>query len=154
MIAVPQTESPRAQAPASSVAGRPAASTPRVAPLYVVDDEAMVGEVLQAILQMAGFEVEVFQEPLLALHTLAEARVRPHLLLTDFAMGPVNGLELIHACKLVAPRLKTILIGGRLTFEVAPGDAFHPDRFLAKPFQPQLLLKAVRDVLALGAAAV
>jgi len=41
-----------------------------------------------------------------------EARNKPDLVITDFAMGSVNGFEVIERCKKAHPTLKTLLVSG------------------------------------------
>lgn len=116
--------------------------------VYVVDDEPLVGEVFEAILLLAKFEVRVFQDPALALQSVVEARARPQLLITDYAMGLMNGGELIQACRMVRPDLKTILVSSSVGANAAGTCPVEPDRFLVKPFQARTLLDTVREVLA------
>src|SRR5438477_4038233 len=84
-------------------------STSTNALVYVVDDEPMVGDVVQAILKMGGYDSVFFETPTAAFKAINEANPKPTLLLTDFQMPQMTGRELIQLCKKVHPRLKTIL---------------------------------------------
>ena len=61
-----------------------AATGKKTAVLYVVDDEPLVGDVVQAILKMGGYESVLFADPKAAFQALSEANPKPTLLLTDF----------------------------------------------------------------------
>ena len=125
----------------------PAAPVPVPNLIYVVDDEPMVGEVVQAILEIAEYPSEFFQDPELAWRKLNEESVRPSLLLTDFLMTPINGMELIQRAKGRWSDLPAILYSGNITEEVLQGYPLRPDAFLRKPFLPPTLLELVNSFL-------
>src|SRR5258706_12063113 len=75
--------------------------------IYVVDDELMIGEVVQVILRLEGFKPKFFADPEKALQSFLEEETKPALLLTDYLMSPINGMELIDRCKKHHPDLKT-----------------------------------------------
>ena len=120
----------------------------KTALVYVVDDEPLVGDVVQAILKMGGFESVLFADPKIALQALSEANPIPTLLLTDFQMPQMTGRELIQHCKKVHPALKTILYSGNVQEETVAFYPARPDRFLRKPFTPKTLIDFVQSVLA------
>ena len=122
---------------------------PRGAALvYVVDDEPMVGDVVQAILKMGGYDSVYFAEPEVALSALPDANPKPDLLLTDYLMPRMNGRELIQRCKVIQPRLRTILYSGNAQEETVSIYPTMPDRFLRKPFTPQVLINLVKSLVA------
>ena len=120
----------------------------KAALIYVVDDEPLVGDVVQAILKMGGFESVLFADPKIAFQALSEAIPKPTLLLTDFQMPQMTGRELIQHCKKVHPALKTILYSGNVQEETVAFYPTRPDRFLRKPFTPKTLIDLVQSVLA------
>src|SRR3954451_17410176 len=63
--------------------------------IYVVDDEPMLLELASAILEPQGYQIQVFRDPEVALQTYTAANPRPDLLITDYAMHTMNGMELI-----------------------------------------------------------
>ncbi len=123
------------------------ATTKTAAVVYVVDDEPMVGDVVQAILKMGGYESVFFQDPDTAFKAISEANPKPALLLTDFQMPQMTGRELIHHCKIAHPTLKTILYSGNVQEETVAFYPARPDRFLRKPFTPKTLIDLVQSVL-------
>jgi len=125
-----------------------AATGKKTAVLYVVDDEPLVGDVVQAILKMGGYESVLFADPKAAFQALSEANPKPTLLLTDFQMPQMTGRELIQHCKKVHPALKTILYSGNVQEETVAFYPTRPDGFLRKPFTPKTLIDLVQSVLA------
>jgi len=69
------------------------------------------------------------------------------LLITDFAMGKMNGLELIQQCKVHHPTLKTVLVSGTAGVEILLDSPVPVDRFLSKPHPIELLCQTVRTLL-------
>lgn len=116
--------------------------------VFAVDDEELVTDLIAAILGAEGYVVQVFQDPTRALQAFTEAHPKPDLLITDFVMGQMNGIELIEKCRQQAPALPTLLLSGTVTEDFIQLFATQPDRFLAKPFRAEQLLAAVREVLA------
>lgn len=119
--------------------------------IYIVDDEPMIGEVVEAILKLKGFRPRFFSDPTVALESLANDEPKPDLLLTDFLMSPINGMELIERSKRVRPSLKTILYSGNVGEEIIKYYSVAPDGFMTKPFLPVTLISTVNTVLKLQA---
>lgn len=124
------------------------ASTAARGLIFIVDDDRMVADVVEAILGLENYRTRVFLDPQLALAAFKAAAPRPALLFTDFVMDGLNGIDLIDACRRLDPGLKTILYSGSVGHEILARGGSRPDSFLAKPFQPQALLDLVRSVLA------
>src|SRR5436309_13228874 len=107
--------------------------------VYVVDDEPMVGDVVQAILKMGGYESVLFQDPNAAFKAISEVNPKPTLLLTDFQMTQLTGRELIQHCKKAHPLLKTILYSGNVQADTVALYPARPARFLRMPFPTHTL---------------
>jgi DNA-binding NtrC family response regulator len=119
----------------------------QTASIYIVDDEAMIGEVVEVILNLEGYRPRFFQNPVEALEAFTEADPKPNLLLTDFVMSPMNGMELIERCRQLCPELKCILYSGNVGQEITQFYSSKPDGFLSKPFLPKALTGIVQTVL-------
>lgn len=115
--------------------------------IVVVDDEPMVGELVQTIFSLEGLDSRVFQDPLVALREIKGWAGPPALLLTDFRMPGMNGMELIQGAKRRFPRLKTVLFSGNVDESIQNEYPLHADAFIRKPFYPQILLDTVRQVM-------
>ena len=116
--------------------------------IYIVDDQTMLLDLAEASLSGDDYELKKFHDPQAALKSFIRSKQRPTLLITDYAMGGMNGLELVEKCKAVAPQLKTILISGTMGAEIILDSPVEVDRFLPKPYQPSNLAELVRMVLA------
>jgi len=114
----------------------------------VVDDSPELGEMISLFLTRAGYLTRVFSDPLRALAVMASGEAQPRLLITDFRMPGINGLELIHRSKLIHPTLKVIAASANILDEEIEQYPFHPDRILAKPYTTASLLKTVKTLLA------
>ncbi len=116
---------------------------PRV---LIVDDEPSICDVLVSVLSNLGYEAIALQDPRAALRFMETAQPIPDLLITDFAMPYMSGLELIQRGKSLHPELKTILASGEVD---APGSIgiSQPDAYLEKPFGTKALSLLVRSIL-------
>lgn len=117
--------------------------------IFLVDDESLLLDLAELTLQPEGYALRKFNNPLSALQAFIKAKPKPVLLISDYAMGKMNGLELIKRCKAVDPTLRTILVSGTAGAEIIINSPVHVDRFMAKPYQPANLSDLVKRVLAL-----
>lgn len=133
---------------------QPNQTTPKKAPLiYIVDDQPLLLDLAEMSLLSGGYRLKKFLDPEAALESFLEARPKPALLITDYAMGKMNGLELVERCKAVKPDLKSILVSGTAGAEIVLESEVKVDRFVGKPYQPTSLAEMVRRLLGLDAAA-
>ena len=115
--------------------------------IYVVDDDPDILKLIQHVLELEGFDVVSFRNPQDALSEFNRATKRPGLVVTDYCMEPMNGLELIQRCRETQPNIKTIMISG-----MVDGDNFQKlpektDRFLTKPFKVSSLIETLHDTM-------
>jgi len=103
--------------------------------IFVVDDEPMLLEMAVMILEPLHFRVRTFRDPQTALAEYAAAKPRPALVVTDYAMHTMSGMDLIRECRRIHPAQKIILLSGTVDESVYTNAAAKPDRFLAKPYQ-------------------
>jgi DNA-binding NtrC family response regulator len=116
--------------------------------VFVVDDEPMLLELNAIILEPLGFRVRTFRDPETAVRAFSLSDPRPALIVTDYAMHTMNGLDLIAACRRLNPGQKIILISGTADETIFRHAAEKPNSFLAKPYQSKQLTDMVRAVLA------
>ena len=112
--------------------------------ILVVDDAPAVAEIIQEVLAKFGHAVEVAGDSQTALGNFAPGKY--DLIITDYAMPKMNGLELAHAVKKRAAGQLVLLVTA-FTFSIAADDArpLPVDFVLRKPFQ----IKELQDALAL-----
>ena len=115
--------------------------------IYIVDDEPLLLDLAEASLAPGGFTVKKFTDPDEALKSFAKARPKPDVLVTDYAMGKMNGVELLEKCRAHRSDVKCVLLSGTVGAEVVLDAPTKVDRFVGKPYQPETLLELVRRVL-------
>ncbi len=115
--------------------------------IFVVDDEPMLLELATVILEPQGYKVKVFRDPEIALQTFGSAKPRPDLLITDYAMHTMNGMELIEHFRRIEPRQKILLVSGTVGEDIFQNSPAKPDRFLAKPYQAHQLTNMVKSMI-------
>jgi two-component system, cell cycle sensor histidine kinase and response regulator CckA len=110
--------------------------------IFVVDDEPVIAETVAAILTHDGYRVSAFVDPLKALDALAEGC--PRLLIADFIMGDMNGIELAARALKLCPRLRVIFMTASLNTH-----ALHESGLavsvLSKPIGVHPLLQTIRE---------
>ena len=114
--------------------------------IFVVDDERMLLDLATAILQPLGYQVRTFSDPREALKEFPAAR--PEVIVTDYAMGEMSGLDLVRECKRVNPRQKMILLSGTVDETIFAGLPQKPDRFLVKPYPVHEFVETIQALVA------
>jgi len=121
-------------------ASRKDAGTPVT--VFVVDDEPMLLELAAAILKPVGFDVHTFRDPRLALKELPA--LNPAVIVTDYAMGEMNGMDLVRECKRINPRQKILLLSGTVTEDIFANAPQKPDCFMPKPFPVRKFVETIQ----------
>jgi CheY-like chemotaxis protein len=114
--------------------------------IFVVDDEPMLLEMAAMILEQLNFNVRTFRDPQTALSEFSAAKPRPSLVVTDYAMHTMNGMDLIRECRRMNPGQKIILLSGTVDESIYTNAPVKPDRFLAKPYQVSDFVKLVQSL--------
>lgn len=113
--------------------------------ILVVDDDLALCEALSDLLTAEGWEVTCAGDGCEALAALGRARFDAILL--DFMMPVMNGAE-FRGAQLARPELAGIPV---ILASAACADrhvaVIHPDAVLAKPFDPEQLLRCLEDVV-------
>jgi CheY-like chemotaxis protein len=115
--------------------------------VLVVDDDPVLGELLQEILGEEGYHVHVVHDPYAGLAWIADHW--PHVVLVDLYLPGMNGWTFIHRCREQAcgRRLGAVLMSAS---GVRGGSDPEQVAFLSKPFDFVDLLATIEQV---GAAA-
>jgi DNA-binding response OmpR family regulator len=120
-----------------------------MARILIIDDEAPVRDILRQMLEREGHEVVDAPDGAIGLKLFYENPT--DLIITDILMPEKEGIEIILELRKTAPGVKIIAIsgGGRTgKLDVLPiAKSFGALRTLAKPFERQELLEAVREML-------
>lgn len=81
--------------------------------IVIVDDDSIVTQALNMLLKLEGFSnVSFFNNPFEALEFLKEPRNKPDLLISDFLMPKMNGIEFLTEAKKIYEDLTMILLTG------------------------------------------
>ena len=116
--------------------------------LFVVDDEPMLLELAVAVLQPQGFNIKTFRDPESTLEVYRAMKTFPDLILTDYAMHTLTGMDLIRETRQINPKQKIILLSGTVDENIFRHSTQRPDRFLPKPYDSKQLLDLIHEVLA------
>ncbi|MFZ5445620.1 MAG: HD domain-containing phosphohydrolase [Myxococcota bacterium] len=108
----------------------------------VVDDDPSITEVISKVLTTMGFEVAAYTDP-----QEAAKETRFDLVITDFMMPHMSGVELLHRLKDVNPGAVRVLITAANDFKVAmkavnEGEVF---KLLSKPWSLPELRAAINE---------
>ena len=60
--------------------------------VFLVDDQELLLDLAEVSLSNRGYRLRKFHDPAIALRCFRKARKKPDLLITDYAMGKMNGL--------------------------------------------------------------
>ena len=122
--------------------------------ILLVDDEDSVRESLYTLLDHEGYEVLAASSGPEGL-TIFRQSIRPiDLLVTDYNMPHMSGLELARECSRLYGGLRVLYVSGCRPDEDLRADLQAPKRgFLAKPFRGNDLLRKARELLLVESAA-
>ena len=105
----------------------------------------MLLELAEAILKPMGYDVHTYRDPEQALKEFPA--LQPAVVITDYAMGRMNGMDLIRECRRVNPQQKMILLSGTVDEHVFADAPFKPDQFLTKPYQIHELAERIQSLI-------
>ena len=121
--------------------------------ILVADDESHILHVVSLKLKNAGYRVLTARDGQEALEIAQQEK--PDLLITDYHMPQLSGIELCRKLKAdpATSSIPAIMLTAR-GYELEPADTEQSGilRMLSKPFSPRHLLSTVEEVLS-GAAA-
>jgi DNA-binding response OmpR family regulator len=114
--------------------------------ILVADDDHAIRELISVYLIRSGYEVDTVKDGADAWKALNEASY--FLLITDYKMPRVTGVELINMLRCKDMTLPVILVSGTMpTEELKRYPWLRVDATLDKPFTPEELLEAVNKVI-------
>lgn len=114
--------------------------------ILVVEDDEDMGENLQRILTLAGYQVHLARDGAEAITVL---QTQPfHLVLTDLLMPRMGGLELLGEIRRLGPSLPVVFLsafGKQAAFAKAMD--LGAAGFVTKPFRVDSLLRLIQAIL-------
>jgi DNA-binding response OmpR family regulator len=132
----------------TSQAGKPGGKQGHSSPaqrILVVDDDEDIRRFNVEILTSSGYRVDAAADGALA---LASLQINNYdLLLTDYGLPKVNGLDLIKKIRAAHMVIPVILASGTMPTEELKHPELHIEAMLPKPYTFEQLLETVRKVL-------
>ena len=117
--------------------------------ILVAEDEEQVRRVAARALMEAGYQVVEAANGREALEQAARAPARIRLVLTDVVMPEMSGRELAERLAILLPGTPVLFTSGYTDGEIVRRGLLAPESdFLAKPFSPDAVVRAVRERLA------
>ncbi len=115
--------------------------------VLLVDDDDEVREVTAGILEDVGYAVAAVADGAAALAVLDREGPRIGLVIADYAMPGMTGLELLTAVRRRRPDLPMLLATGYADHQSLSGDGLEPDQIVRKPFRSAELLGRITMVV-------
>jgi len=118
--------------------------TPRV---LVVDDDPVIRRLIKVNLELEGFDVTEAVDGQGCLDVVAE--VAPHVVVLDVAMPRLDGLATTARLReqSATSGIKIVIVSARAQqADVRRGIDAGADVYLTKPFDPDVLIRAVREL--------
>ncbi len=117
--------------------------------VLVVDDEASVREIVKETLECYGYRVVTAVNGAEAIGEMSRNKTEVALVLLDIEMPIMDGTTAIPAIKLINSDVKMILMSGVRSHEKVTNTIKSTiNAFLTKPFTAEVLLTAMKEVLA------
>ena len=119
--------------------------------IWFIEDDNNLRHILSAVMRDEGHEVREFPYAENALKALQEEL--PEVILTDFQMPGMNGVEFLREVKNIVPQVPVIILTAYGSVELAV-ESMKPDAydFLTKPVSNDHLLIVIRNALELSRA--
>jgi DNA-binding NtrC family response regulator len=114
--------------------------------ILVIDDDEVIREALRRTLEARGYAVVTSASGFLGLEWMNKREF--DLVITDFKMPGMNGIEVLRAIRVLQPDIPLIMITGYSTVETAV-DAMKNGAvdYIAKPFTPDQIEAKIRGAL-------
>jgi len=116
--------------------------------VLIVEDDAYILEIAEAILIHLGYTVITANAPGLAIKKAQASDQKIDLLLTDVVMPLMNGRELAQRFEEITPGIKCLYMTGYTSDVIANHGVLHEGvNFISKPFTIHDLARKVRETL-------
>ena len=115
--------------------------------MLVVDDDAIIRQLILVNLQLEGFDVAEAVDGQAALEAIADRT--PHVVVLDVAMPRLDGLATTAVLRAdpATSDIKIVIVSARAQqADVRRGMEAGADAYLTKPFEPEMLIRCVREL--------
>jgi len=114
--------------------------------ILLIDDDSAVLSVLKKLLY--DYTIIDFSNPLKAITEYNLNHENIDLIITDFRMNEMTGIELIENCKFINPQCKCVLISGYINNKIEEIVKNYNDvKFLLKPLDRTVLLSTIETLI-------
>ena len=113
------------------------------AALLLVDDDEMSSQILGYILADEGYEADTVATGATAVEKFTEKNY--DLVLLDYILPDMKGLEVAKLLKSIKPEARIILLTGYMMNDES-GDNLY-ERVLLKPVPPDIIIKTIAEIL-------
>jgi CheY-like chemotaxis protein len=113
------------------------------AALLLVDDDEMSSQILGYILTDEGYEADTVTTGATAVEKFTEKKY--DLVLLDYILPDMKGLEVAKMLKSIKPEARIILLTGYMNNDEAGHNLY--DRVLLKPIPPDIIIRTIAEVL-------
>jgi CheY-like chemotaxis protein len=122
-----------ADAPAARTENAPTSDRTGCHVIYIDDDPTIVSA-MERLLTRRGYRVEGFTSPRKALDRLRAAPEAPNLLVTDYNMAEMSGLDVARHAAEISPNMPVVIVSGFIDERVErTGRALGVREFVHKP---------------------
>jgi signal transduction histidine kinase/DNA-binding response OmpR family regulator len=144
---LPVAASVREPLPRKTRSGSRSSVPPRI---LVIENDRAAGQLVEALLTSAGYEVSICEEPQNALETAAQ--LRPSAITLDIVMTPRNGWEILSQLKhdKRTAHIPTVVVS--MVDQPSMGALLGADEYLVKPVDKMTLLGAIQRCVGSGPA--
>jgi len=111
--------------------------------ILLIDDDKEIAEMFRMGLTMMGFQVEAFNDPKLLLEKFQPDKY--DVLITDFVMPSINGIELYDRIKKLDSKIKVFFLSAYEIFdkETKKSLELSPNSFIRKPISIESLANLI-----------
>ena len=113
---------------------------------FIEDDEDQL-TLIPRVLEQLGYTVRSFQNPAEAVSVICKGGPPLDLVITDYDMPGMNGFDVAGLLRECRPELPVIMVSGRKQAQEFLDPAGNVKLFLSKPYNKDMLGRAIRDVL-------
>ena len=113
--------------------------------ILIVDDEPDINLLFKICLENNGFQVDTFDDPILALDNFKKGVY--DLLILDIKMPKMHGFELYREIRKIDNKVKVCFLTAGEMYYGAYADIFNENQFIRKPIANKDLISKVNEMI-------